>query len=370
MEVFRFWFLAVLLVSFLRLNAQTTKTKIYFPQRTLNDSIQISFQDGLNLIDIATQNNKDDIIISKPFYGRFAEINIIFNSEEESESVFNFYVDERPSAIFFFYENNKIVLDTLQSINYIVPDNLEKTSLEKSTASIYEEIEDFFRKEGDKLDDPTVSSRGTQLMDSLYNTIFDFINVNTSSYFAFKSIKGLAPTEKYSGLRLINLFNKFPDSFTKTVEGDVILETLTGFSLQPGMKAPGFSLIDLNGNQIELQSLKGKYVLLNFWASWCIPCLAEMPTIVNIGKTISRDKLELVFLSSDRDMQAMDRAIRKYEIEGIHIVSNDEIVRKYGAQALPQLFLIDLDGRIIYSRNVNEEELEKLETLMSMIEKI
>lgn len=361
--------LAILSVMALNANGQAASTIIHFPEETMKMNIQVLFNDGLGGIDnIPVKTNS--INISNPFYGRYAEVNVIVDPNNDLKQSFQFYVDDKPTKIVFVRTDGELTLDKLNSKNYLSPDDLGRPTLEASTEPIYKRMQDFIEKEGDNLIDTLVSSRGIQLAHELSNTTVDFIINHPKSYFAFQSLKRVAPTDKYTTDSLVYAFRRFPTSFTNSREGTEILEKLTGFSLKTGMDAPHFTMRDIEGNEIDLTMYKGKHVLLNFWASWCVPCLAEMPAVVSIGKNTPKDKLELIFMSSDKSLEAMNRAIENYEIKGVHIVSDDRIIRKYGAQAIPQLYLIDPNGEIIYNRSLNEKNVEKLESLIELIDKV
>ena len=361
--------LAILSVMALNANGQVASASIHFPEEITKMNVQVLFNDGLDGIDnIPVKTNS--INISNPFYGRYAEINVIIDPNNDSEQSFQFYVDAKPSTIVFIRKDGELILDKLNSKNYLNPNELGRPTLEASTEPIYKRIHDFMEKDGDNLNDTSVSNRGVQLFDELYNTTVDFIKTHSTSYFAFQSLKRVAPTDKYTTDSLIYVFRRFPASFISSREGTEILEKLIGFSLKTGMDAPHFTMRDIEGNEVDLNMYQGKHVLLNFWASWCVPCLAEMPAVVSIGKNTPKDKLELIFMSSDKDPKAMNRAIERYEMKGVQIVSDDRIIRKYGAQAIPKLYLIDPNGIIIYNRSLDEKNVEKLESLIELIDKV
>lgn len=360
--------LAFLSTVVLNASGQSASTSIHFPEEVVKKNIQVLFNDGLDGIDnIPVKTNS--INISNPFFGRYAEINVIIDPNNDLERSYQFYIDDKPTKIVFVQKDGELVLDRLNSKNYLSPDDLGKPILEASTEPIYKRIHDFMEKEGDNLNDTSVSNRGVQLFDELYNTTVDFIKTHSTSYFAFQSLKRVAPTDKYTTDSLVYVFKRFPTSFTSSREGTEVLEKLTGFSLKTGMDAPHFTMRDIEGNQIDLNMYRGKHVLLNFWASWCVPCLAEMPAVVSIGKNTPKDKLELIFMSSDKDPKAMNRAIERYEMKGVQIVSDDRIIRKYGAQAIPKLYLIDPNGKIIYNRSLDEKNVETLESLIELVQK-
>jgi peroxiredoxin len=111
--------------------------------------------------------------------------------------------------------------------------------------------------------------------------------------------------------------------------------------------APSFSLIDLNHRQVNLAAYRGKVVLLNFWATWCAPCLTEMPRFVMLQQKYGGRGLQVVGISMDDDAQPVRVAYRKYGLNYPVVMGDEKIGEMYGGVlGLPVTFLIDAKGRI------------------------
>jgi cytochrome c biogenesis protein CcmG, thiol:disulfide interchange protein DsbE len=112
--------------------------------------------------------------------------------------------------------------------------------------------------------------------------------------------------------------------------------------------APEFAVKDLDGKPLTLTGLRGKVVLLNFWATWCGPCREEIPSLIALQKQY-QDRLQIVGLLTDDDDQAMLRKLM--EAEGINYpvaLATPEIRIEYGGiPALPTLFVINAEGRVV-----------------------
>ncbi len=369
LNIVKYISLGFLLISQLNAFSQVASTSIHFPEEVNIKDIHVQFKNGLGTIDTIPVK-ASSLLITKPFYSRYAEIQVAVNSGTDIEHEFQFYVDDKATKLVFVEKDKKLVLEKSASNNFLTPDDLGRLTLEVITEPVYKRMQDFIEKDGDKLSDPLVASRGVQLAHELSNTTVDFIKSHSTSYFAFQSLMDVAPTDKYPSDSLVYVFEQFPVDFTSSIEGIEILETLKGYSLKAGMDAPHFVMRDIEGNPVDLNMYKGKHVLLNFWASWCVPCIAEMPAIVTIEKNTPKDKIELIFMSSDKSLEAMNRAIEKHGMRGVHIVSDNRIIQKYGAQAIPRLYLIDPDGKILYNREYDEKNPEKLESLINLVDKV
>ena len=126
---------------------------------------------------------------------------------------------------------------------------------------------------------------------------------------------------------------------------------LPGGTQLSGEPAPDFALKDLDGSTVQLSAHLGKVVLLDFWATWCGPCLREMPVFIALDNQYEDNQLKLIGIAiSDSEAKVRSYAAR----EGIKfsLVMGDEKVRHaYGdVSAIPQTFLIDKKGVVRYSQ--------------------
>jgi peroxiredoxin len=120
--------------------------------------------------------------------------------------------------------------------------------------------------------------------------------------------------------------------------------------LKVGDHAPDFAIKTLEGHDLRLADLRGRYVLLDFWASWCAPCLAEMPNLLAIKNQFAKDpRFVLVGVSLDdrpRDAGASVKALKLSWLQGF-AGPDSPVVSAYGATAIPATFLIGPDGKIL-----------------------
>ncbi len=127
--------------------------------------------------------------------------------------------------------------------------------------------------------------------------------------------------------------------------------------------APAFELNDLNGKPVSLAEAKGKIVLLNFWATWCGPCRAEIPDLVDLQKRYA-DKFEIIALATDEDdPDEVRRFVLQSGINYRVAMSSDAVRRDYGGiAALPTSFVIDPEGRIVQKHvGLNDPSIYELE---------
>ena len=113
-------------------------------------------------------------------------------------------------------------------------------------------------------------------------------------------------------------------------------------------KAPGFSAIDISGHAVDSSNLIGRYVLLDFWASWCSPCVNALPDVQRARETFPEDKLAILGISRDQDIGSLKSFLARHDYTFTHIFDDrGEISALYSVSAIPMNFLIDPNGTIV-----------------------
>jgi len=128
-----------------------------------------------------------------------------------------------------------------------------------------------------------------------------------------------------------------------------------------GSEAPDIELENPEGEVVSLSSLKGKYVLIDFWASWCQPCRAENPNVVRIYNEYKDKGFEIFGVSLDRNKPDWVEAIKQDNLEWVHVSDlkfwNSEVVPRYNIEGIPMTYLLDKEGKII-AKNLRGKALE------------
>jgi peroxiredoxin len=132
--------------------------------------------------------------------------------------------------------------------------------------------------------------------------------------------------------------------------------------IQIGSEAPEIALKTPNDSILKLSSLRGKYILLDFWASWCGPCRRENPNVVRMYNKFKDKNFDIYSVSLDEQRDSWLKAIEKDGMIWHHVSDlqfwNSAAATAYGVQAIPATFLLDKEGKII-AKNLRGEELEK-----------
>ena len=141
------------------------------------------------------------------------------------------------------------------------------------------------------------------------------------------------------------------------------LWAVPALALEAGDPAPAFkaALLD-GGGDFALGDLRGKIVLVDFWASWCAPCQKSMPEFDALAKEFPADRFTLVGVNVDSDLGAAKKALSKRPVS--YTIASDpagKLPARYGVKTMPTAYLIDGDGAIRYvHRGFKEGDVEKL----------
>jgi peroxiredoxin len=116
--------------------------------------------------------------------------------------------------------------------------------------------------------------------------------------------------------------------------------------VKPGEPAPNFQLRDMNGRNVSLTDMRGKVVLLNFWATWCGPCRVEMPAMERLYRAYDRKDFEILAVSTDAQGTAVTRPFQQENKLTFPILHDSDfrVGLSYGARTLPMTFMVDRQG--------------------------
>lgn len=139
--------------------------------------------------------------------------------------------------------------------------------------------------------------------------------------------------------------------------------------VEVGQIAPDFSINDLDGNAIKLSDYRGKYVLLDFWASWCMPCRKEFPHLLEAYKKFAGNNFDILGISLDDNRDEFATSLEEEKLPWKNASElkrvNQEITALYAISFIPKNFLIDPNGKIVAVDLRGDEGMAQLNEILS-----
>lgn len=192
-------------------------------------------------------------------------------------------------------------------------------------------------------------------------TMKGMIDTIQPSFAALYASNILNPDEEYPYLKKLsdNLSKNYPNSrYVKRYAE--FLKSISALTV--GQPAPEITLTSPQGKQVSLSSLKGKLVLIDFWASWCKPCRMENPNVVGVYQDYKDKGFEIFGVSLDRNKKDWMKAIKDDKMSWVHVSDlkmwQSSVVPQYKVQGIPLTYLVDKEGKIL-AKNLRGEALRK-----------
>lgn len=223
---------------------------------------------------------------------------------------------------------------------------------------------DSLEKAGDKAGQKKVEDAIEQLSNDMKENVYsNFVKSHPSSDVALYAVKQYAGWD-IDPAKVEPVYNSLSPSL-KALPSAISLKERIDIAKKTaiGTYAMNFTQNDTLGNPVSLSSFKGKYVLVDFWASWCGPCRRENPNVVKVFNKFKDKNFTILSVSLDRP-DAKDKwlaAIHKDGLTWTHVSDlkywDNAVAKQYGIRAIPQNLLLDPQGKII-ARNLRGEDLD------------
>ena len=196
------------------------------------------------------------------------------------------------------------------------------------------------------------------------------INSSLKSYL----IQSLITT--YTSQYGVNELGELRDTFNRFVLDPIAKQDLNNLyaqtqKLQPGKPSPDFAFKDINGKTITLKSLRGKYVYIDVWATWCGPCCKEIPHLEKLMEEFENENIHFVSISIDRNQKAWRDMIDQKKMKGIqlHIGNNKDFEKDYMISMIPRFILLDPQGNIVNAKMSRPSAPETMNAIKKLLKR-
>ena len=211
-----------------------------------------------------------------------------------------------------------------------------------------------------------------KMLDSLRNDVFEKVKEHTDRTIQSNLNNPFGPYlilrtyfKESQAAQLDSIIRKFPQKISNSI---YVLELKSNLAkwqtigVGKELKLPENNLVDTAGNKFSVSLFKGKYIFIDFWASWCLPCRKQNPELVKLNDRFRSDRFAILSISLDTNRDKWITAIKQDKLAWYHASDlkgwDSEIPRYLGTNALPNNLLIDNTGKIV-SKDITIEELSK-----------
>ncbi|CAL2107870.1 cytochrome c biogenesis protein CcmG, thiol:disulfide interchange protein DsbE [Tenacibaculum sp. 190524A02b] len=378
----------------------------YYILRKNNELVYLYLkkEDNLNI-----QFDAADLIQSVVFSGKGAEINTYLIDKRK------LYINRKKDTKKFYEGDENDYLKKITQLNndirkMLLDSNLDKQFTEKETINLeygfllevfnYKNLQKFyFGKEVTPSEAFLSPLKGVDFdAETLYNDYPSYKNLTSSRWkkviekannfddmdAIFRSIKTRAlkvdvlisfyyaiakdPLKAENYYQLIKKYVR-NEAFLKDAKKKLASVTTT----VKGKKSPNFSFENIDGNKVQLKDFKGKYVFIDVWATWCLPCLQQIPYLKKLEERFEGKNIVFVGISVDRkDKYSLwKETIEAKKMKGIQLFADksfeSDFIVAYGIMSIPRFILIDPEGKIVDSHMTKPSEKQTEETLKGLL---
>ncbi|OGX84581.1 TlpA disulfide reductase family protein [Hymenobacter glacialis] len=253
------------------------------------------------------------------------------------------YYFESPDRVRLFLEPGPVVVTSSDSVFKALVKGGRLTT-------DYQQRQEAMKTMADNFEKATPRGSFTAYHNEEARTKMAFIKAHPASWVSFETLQELPPGTTYN--EKASLYAALSPALRNSPAGQQYGQLLAKQKTTAiGAQAPDFVQPTPAGKQVSLADYRGKYVLLDFWASWCSPCRAEHPQMVKVYEAYKNRNFEVLGISFDEGRDRWLKAIADDNLPWTQVADlrgpENEIYKRYNLQGIPQNFLIDPTGKIV-----------------------
>lgn len=345
-------------------------------------NLRYTVYDGQRIIFLKDSTGSRTIVFKGDYRSILAGLDISYSDKAGTFYFGSFFIGEKPAEIDLYYKQNfdQRLLNSrmlnARDVNDTLTNNVYREMVafnkEYNMASWH-----FYEKNHDQFNtNPALYKEYLQLIQEGDIRTMEFLKKYPADYYSFwyfqhqigRRVRELNPDTIYLN-QLYTYFNTtFPPKFKDSYEGKDLAQAFEKalHPLKTSDIAPAFTVTTVDGKALSLKSLKGKIVLLDFWATWCGPCMKEIPFIKSLRNKYPANKLAIIGISRDTDLGKLKNAIITEGMNWQHFFDKKtDISRLYGVDVFPTLILLGKKGEIIYRSDYDKPDTEELPKVLA-----
>ncbi|MFC3562449.1 redoxin domain-containing protein [Pedobacter jamesrossensis] len=267
------------------------------------------------------------------------------------------YAEDLFDSFSIYIEAGQITLNSADTLSNSTisgtPSNNDYAELLAALDPLNKQIKKLKDSNKELKDTALLKLNKTKLETAYYDTFpvqFNFIANHPDSYVSLLTLGNMARNSKFLPQVEQSFTNLNPDLKAMPEGKEIARRIIEDKKISVGMLAKDFTQNDIIGNPIKLSSYRGKYVLVDFWASWCLPCREENPNLLSAYQQYKSKKFAVLSVSIDTDKMNWLNAIKEDKLPWMQVSDlkkENEVAKLYGVTTIPSNVLIDPDGKII-----------------------
>lgn len=339
--------------------SKSIRLEVNFPVDVDLKRLSVSYNDGIRDKAVKPIISNGKWVFIDSFVGRYGRINFYYYGADYKGYAkgYSFWISDNSAKIDFNLDHNsnenpfsRYKLNHVISLNDLweekIPADIKKLKIEND--NFLSINMDSFRIQ------PKKAAFFKLMVDSIANKSLKLIKSKSNDYYFLFYFQDaiVAVQNSLSSNELIRYFNTvFPDSLKQTTLGKQISATLMSrIKSTKGSEAPDFVVKDIEGEKHLLSDFKGKYLLIEFWASWCGPCMELAPTVRKFRNDFPVNKLGIISVTLDDNYGMFSNALKKVNTNTTHVFEGEKLISDYAVGPIPQFILIDKKGVVIYNK--------------------
>jgi thiol-disulfide isomerase/thioredoxin len=348
----------------------TAEVRIIIDAKLNTQKLSVSLNDGITAHDLQLRDNTS---WKGPLYSDLGYLIIYYAQSDSTSSSRRLFFKKGGSKIYLSLPDNKdsdFSIDWQHSSNVVMYETMEKAvEFDNYLRPLYDSMHLFLLRYGSKMKSQEMIEKGVAIGDSLARRKFLFVQQHPEAYVSFFCFQDeISKSDYLSADSMLRFYNaNFSDRYKGTDAAHYLEATMHNrIAISSRQRFPDFVATDTKNQEIKLSALKGKYVLIQLWASWCVPCIQELPALKSMNEKYKDKSFAFISFSIDKNLDACKKAIARYAMNWRQVMGDYNLYNALGVTSVPQVYLVDPEGKTIYNRTLlNDYTLNVLEKILA-----